>query len=127
MTPRMTRLTAVAGTPATLEQLQAHVWEGLGIKKHAAGRRIVERITRRAVRQWPVPVLLQCDAAQANVVGTYYTRTITRQSRQEFGMGIILSLILGALVQEIIKLLVAWWIDNRSDMVAIVSRCSHDN
>ena len=127
MTPRMTRLTAVAGTPATLEQLQAHVWNRLGIQKHAAGRRIVDRITRRAVRQWPVPVLLQCDAAQTNVVGTYYTRTITRQSRQEFGIGIIRSLILGALVQEIIKLLVAWWIDNRSDMVAIVSRCSHDN
>ncbi len=114
-------------TPATLEQLQAHVWNRLGIQKHAAGRRIVEQITRRAVRQWPVPVLMQCDAAQANVVGTYYTRTITRQSRQEFGMGIILSLILGALVQEIIKLLVAWWIDNRSDMVAIVGRCGNDH
>jgi len=114
-------------TPATLEQLQAHVWNRLGIQKHAAGRRIVERITRRAVRQWPVPVLLQCDPAQANVVGTYYTRTITRQSRQEFGMGIILSLILGALVQEIIKLLVAWWIDHRSEMIAIVRECGHDD
>jgi hypothetical protein len=74
-----------------------------------------------------VPVLAQCDAAQANVVGTYYTRTITRQARQEYGMGIILSLILGALVQEIIKLLVAWWIDNRSEMVAIVRECGHDD
>jgi hypothetical protein len=30
-------------------------------------------------------------------------------------------------VQEIIKLLVAWWIDHRSEMIAIVSRCSHDS
>jgi hypothetical protein len=112
---------------ATLEQLQQHVWDQLSVQKHVAGRRFVDRLTKRAVRQWPVPVLQQCDAAQADVVGTYFTRTITRQSRQEFGMGIILSLILGALVQEIIKLLVAWWIDNRSDMIVIVSRCSHDS
>jgi hypothetical protein len=42
-------------------------------------------------------------------------------------MGIILSLILGALVQEIIKLLVAWWIDHRSEMIAIVRECGHDD
>ena len=120
-------MNATAEPSATLEPLQAHVWQRLSLQKHVAGRRIVDRITRRAVRQWPVPVLAQCDAAQANVVGTYYTRTITRQARQEYGMGIILSLILGALVQEIIKLLVAWWIDNRSEMVAIVRECGHDD
>ena len=110
-----------------LEQLQQHVWDGLSVQKHVAGRRFINRLTRRAVRQWPVAVLQQCDAGQANVVGTYFTRTITRQARQEYGMGIILTLILGALVQELIKILVAWWIDHRSEMVAIVRECGHDD
>jgi hypothetical protein len=119
-------MNATAEPSATLEQLQAHVWQRLSLQKHAAGRRMVDRITRRAVRQWPVPVLQQCDAAQADVVGTYFTRTITRQTRQEYGMGIILSLILGALVQEIIKLLIAWWMDHPAEMVQIVGGCNHD-
>jgi len=111
---------------ATLEQLQQRVWDQLSVQKHVAGRRFVDRLTKRAVRQWPVPVLQQCDAAQADVVGTYFTRTITRQTRQEYGMGIILSLILGALVQEIIKLLIAWWMDHPAEMVQIVGGCDHD-
>lgn len=110
-----------------LEQLQQHVWANLSVQKHVAGRRLIDRITKRAVRQWPVPVLMQCDAAQANVVATYYTRTIARQARQEFGMGIILTLVLGALVQEIIKLLVQWWVDHRNEMMAIVRECEHDD
>ena len=110
-----------------LQQLTDHVWNRLTLQKHVAGRRLVDRITRRAIRQWPVSVLAQCDDAQAQVVGTYFTRTITRQARQEYGMGIILTLILGTLVQEIVKLLVQWWIDHRSEMVAIIQESKHDN
>jgi len=110
-----------------LQQLTDHVWNRLTLQKHVAGRRLVDRITRRAIRQWPVAVLAQCDDAQAQVVGTYYTRTITRQARQEYGIGIILSLVLGALVQEIVKLLIQWWMDHRGEMRGMVRECGNDD
>jgi hypothetical protein len=42
-------------------------------------------------------------------------------------MGIILSLVLGALVQEIVKLLIQWWMDHRGEMRGMVRECGNDD
>ena len=110
-----------------LEQLQDDVWSRMSVQKHVAGRRIVNRITKRAVRQFPAPVLQHCTAAEAQAVGVQYTRTIARQARQEYGMGIVLMLVLGAIVQEVVKILIQWWMDNRSEMLVVMRECGHDD
>ena len=53
----------------TLDELQDGVWADLSPRKHLAGRRRVARIVQRAMRQWPVAVLNQCDEQQAQIVG----------------------------------------------------------
>lgn len=104
--------------------MQGYVWDRLPtVSRTIMGRRLVGRIVKRSLANWPAPVLQQCDAAQTAVVAKHYTKTIERQSRGEYGMGIIAMFILGALVQEIIKLLVAWWLDSQDNRTAMMTAC----
>jgi hypothetical protein len=113
----------------TLEQLQSHVWDSLPtLQRTVAGRRIVSRIVTAAVRGWPVAVLEQCDAGESQVVAKHYSKTLERAARQQFGMGILLTLLLGSLVQEVVRLLIQWWLDrqeNRSQMRLLVREARH--
>ena len=110
----------------TLSELQADTYAALPVvPRTLAGRFVVNRIVRRAVAGWPVPVLEQCDAAQTAVVGKYEARRVERQIKEEFGMGIILTLVLSALVSEVIKYLVKRWLENREEMRALVGQVRH--
>ena len=113
----------------TIQDLESHVWERLPrLQRTLAGRHIVGRVVRRAVRTWPVPVLEQCDAGEAEVVGVHLARSLERQARQEFGMGIILTLVLSALISEVVKILVRWWLErqeNQADMRVLVRESKH--
>ena len=84
---------------------------------------------RRAVAGWPIPVLEQCDDAEAAVVAKYYTRTVERSVRADMQMGFFTLLIFSALVQEIVKILVRWWMEkseNRSQMRLIAKEARND-
>lgn len=104
----------------TLDELQAHVWDRLPtVPRTLGGRRIANRIVARAVARWPIPVLEQCDAGETQVVAQHYTKSLERQARQEFGMGILLTLVLSALVSEVVKILVRWWLESRENKDAM--------
>ena len=106
----------------SLDAIQSHVWDNLPmVNRTIVGRRAVRRIVSRAVANWPSVVLQQCDAQQTDVVAYHYTKSVLRQARQEYGMGILAMLVLGALVQEIVKLLVAWWLDSRENREAMMA------
>ena len=113
----------------TLDELQSHVWSQLpAVPRTLGGRRIVNRIVARAVRGWPVPVLEQCDAGETQVVAQHYTKTVERAVRHEYGMGILLTLVLSALVSEVVKILVRWWLErseNREAMRQMSSEARH--
>jgi hypothetical protein len=115
----------------TLPELQAHVWDRLPtLQRTIAGRRIVSRIVTSAVRGWPIPVLEQCDAGETQIVAKHYTKQVERVARREYCMGIILTLVLGALVQEVVKLLVQWWLDrqeNRTQMRLLAREARNDD
>lgn len=114
----------------TLSDLQADVYRQLPrFHRALCSRFLVNRVVRRAVACWPIPVLEQCDAAEARVVGVHLARSVERRVKAEVGMGIILTLVLGALVQEVVKLLVRWWLErseNREAMRAIARKVGHD-
>jgi len=104
----------------TITELEQYAWDRVPtLQRTIAGRRIVGRIVRRAVASWPIPVLQQCDAAESAVVGTHMARSIERQVRNEYGMGIILTLVLGALVQEVVKILIRWWLEKQENQAAM--------
>jgi hypothetical protein len=113
----------------TIQDLESHVWERLPrLQRTLAGRYIVGRVVRRAVRTWPVPVLEQCNAGEAEVVGVHLARSLERQARQEFGVGILLTLVLSAVISEVVKILVRWWLErqeNQADMRILVRESKH--
>jgi hypothetical protein len=100
----------------TRDELIADVWNSLPMRKHLLGRERVGRIVERALKEWPVPVLYQCDAAQTNVVAKHFARRLERQER-EYGMGFLASVILAAIIGEIVKKIVQRWLENRTEML----------
>jgi hypothetical protein len=100
----------------TRDELIADVWDSLPVRKHLLGRERVNRIVERALKEWPVPVLYQCDAKQTHVVAKHFARRLERQER-EYGMGFLASIILAAIISEIVKRIVQRWLDNRKEML----------
>ena len=100
----------------TLTQLEQYVWDRLpAVRRTLAGRKLVSRIVRRAVGSWPGMVLRQCDDGQAAVVGTHMAKSLERRIRGEVGMGIVLMFVLSALIQEAVKILIRWWLENHAN------------
>jgi hypothetical protein len=110
----------------TLLELQDEAWRGLPVvRRTLAGRRVVDLVVRKAVAGWPVPVMRQCDAAEAVVVGRYMALSIERAVRHEVGIGILLSLVLSAVISEVIKMLLRRWFANPGEMTALASETRH--
>ena len=100
----------------TRDELTADLWDSLPMRKHLLGRERVGRIVERALREWPIPVLYQCDAGQTQIVAKHFARRLERQER-EYGMGFLASIILAAIISEIVKKIVQRWLDNRGEML----------
>ena len=110
----------------TLDELQADIWAELPkVPRTLGGRRMADRIVSRAVYGWPVAVLEQCNAEHTEEVAREYTKSMGRRMRHELGMGIILTLVLSALISEIVKALVKRWMANREGMRALVCEMRH--
>ena len=93
----------------SIEDLEAHVWSRLSLRKHIAGRDTVGRLVRRVVRRWPS--VLMHDSAPGNqaIVMEGMRLSIERNERSNVQMGILLTIILSALISEVLKAILAWW------------------
>ena len=92
----------------SLDDLEDHVWrEMTDVKKHAVGRWRINRLTRRCVKRWP----------EGDEVTLPTIELIEADEHREVQMGIILTLILGAIIQEIVRILAAWYRENHKNRV----------
>ena len=98
----------------SLEDLDAYVWSQLSPRRYAAGRPLVARLTRRVVRKWPCMVELQHGPEAYAAMTAEIVRSIDRSERQNYRMGIILTLVLSALLSEIVKAVLRWWLQSAS-------------
>ena len=91
-------------------ELQEHIWSQLSLRKRLAGRAACDRILRRAVRVLPTGMMSQSNPTEQNRLMRQTQSDIVRHERHNsVTMGILLTIILSALVSEILKLLIAWW------------------
>lgn len=81
--------------------LEDHVWRQLSVRKHLVGRRLVDRLTRRAIRSW------RRDGISAS--------DVSDEARADVQMGIIASWLLAAIVNEIVHALWAWWTQSHAN------------
>jgi hypothetical protein len=93
-----------------LDQLEDHVWREMGGQKHAIGRWRINRLTRRCVKRWP----------DGDEVTLPTIELIEADEHREVQMGIILTLILGAIIQEIVRILAAWYRENHKNKVLMM-------
>jgi len=94
----------------SLDQLEDHVWREMGSKKHAVGRWRINRLTRRCVKRWP----------EGDEVTLPAVELIEADEHKDVQMGIILTLILGAIIQEIVRILAAWYRENHKNKVLMM-------
>jgi hypothetical protein len=87
------------------------------VRKHAAGRRVVSRIVADAVRDWPSAAMARSDHGEVQAFGSIYAKSLAR--RGNYGMGIILTLVLSALISEVVKTLIRWWLESRENRAAM--------
>lgn len=104
----------------SLEDLDAAVWSALSARKHLAGKPLVARLVRRVVRKWPATAISQSRPDSYGVMLEQVGNSIERSERQNVRMGIILSLVLGVLIQEIVKAILAWWLKSASNRISLV-------
>ena len=97
------------------------MWAGLSPRKYAAGKQRVRRIVARCVASWPIGALSDCQTQeQAELLAKHYAARVYKVERQ-YGMGILLTLVLSALVSEIVKLILQWWVDRHVDRAELAA------
>jgi len=104
----------------SLEDLDAAVWASLSARKHLAGKPLVSRLVRRVVRKWPTVAIAQARPDSYGVMLEQVATSIERSERQNVRMGIILTLVLGVLIQEIVKAVLAWGMKSASHRISLV-------
>ena len=104
----------------SIDELGDHVWGELSPRRHAAGRGIVARLVRRVVLEFPKPSLANASPSTIDFVMHEMSRSIAADERKNCGMGIILSLLLGALIQEIVKAVFRWWMQSASNQALVL-------
>ena len=93
------------------QELQAHIWSQLSLRKRLAGRAACDRILRRAVRVLPTGMMSRSNNPEQDHLMQHVAADIVRnEQHNSVTVGsILLTIILSALVSEIVKLLLAWW------------------
>ena len=104
----------------SVEDLEAYVWSDLPAMKWLAGRRLVARLTRRCAKRFPSTVMAQASAEGQGRIMDEIHKSVERTERANYQMGVILTLILSALLSEIIKALFRWWLNSASNRTLLV-------
>lgn len=110
----------------TLEDLQAHVWRRLGVRKFLAGRDNVNDMVTLAVANWDDELLNACiDDEQRDVVCEHIVTNIKRGHQAVSGhepqeYGFIWVLLLQALASLVVQLVLRWWLQSATNRVLLI-------
>lgn len=109
----------------TEQDLTGIIWGQLGVRKHLVGRRAVGRIVSRAVQEFPLPTAANAQdfpgpehvAAEATV-----SLAARLNDGERYGVvGFLAILVLSAIIGEVIRRLVDWWLASSSNRVAMAT------
>jgi hypothetical protein len=103
----------------SLEDLQDHVWSRLSVRRHVAGKAVVDRLVRRVVRRWPALLMDESTIGNQAIVMEGMTLSVERGERANVQMGVFLTLIISTLITEIVKAVWAWWRSSASNRVQL--------
>lgn len=108
------------------QQLQKHIWNALPVRKHLAGKERVYDCIAVVVQEWPDDQFAQSDSSDRKAEGFVARGLMQNVKRhlhlvygeQEFGF--IWTIILQALLWEIIKATLNWWREKKENRIAML-------
>lgn len=103
-----------------IEELEAYVWKDLPAMKYVAGRQRVARLTRRCAKRLPAQVFGEASPESRARIMAEIHKAVERTERANYQMGIFLTLILSAMLSEIVKAIIAWWSKSASNREFLV-------
>jgi hypothetical protein len=106
-----------------LDDLEEHVWRRLPMRKYMAGRTVVRDLTLLAVENWEGEYLGHATSEEGrDIVGMSITARVKRAHQLASGKdvpeyGVLWTLLLSAVVGQIVRLLIEWWMERSSHRV----------
>lgn len=104
----------------SVEDLEDYVWQDLPAMKWLAGRRLVARLTRRCAKRMPCGFMAEASPDGFEQIAQDICRDVERIERANYQMGIIFTLLLSALLSEIVKAIIDWWRMSASNRALLV-------
>jgi hypothetical protein len=98
-------------------RLQEHVWRKIGFRKHLVGKAGVATAVRRSISGWPTRtdrVSMAYPKEQA-ALHQYVMAGMPGQGDRPDQYGFIWAAILSLVISQIIKVLLEWWLENRTN------------
>lgn len=104
----------------SVADLEDYVWSNLPPLRWVAGRQLVARLTRRCARRFPGGVMSDASPEGRDMVLDEIRKAVERTERANYRMGFLLSLVLSALLGEIVRALFAWWLKSASNRTVLL-------
>jgi hypothetical protein len=109
----------------TLQDLQAHVWRRLGMRKFLVGRETCNDFVQLAVENWAGEFLWHAqDDDERRIVSGVIVNDIKRahqviSGREAAEYGMVWALVLQAVASAVVQLILKWWLDRRANRVLL--------
>jgi hypothetical protein len=110
----------------TLEDLQTWVWRELPLRKRIAGRKVVDDLVQLTIETWPGDLMNHAkDDEQREIVAMEVERSVRRLHQacttiDATTYGVLWTFVLQALVSLVVRLILEWWLEQRSNRALMI-------
>lgn len=102
-------------TEMTVEEFQDEMWERMGPRKYVAGKEAIYDLISVAVQEWPTEDLVHVKSGSGGEM--YHTDNLKKAMRRQIILShgeskqfsFIWTLMLSAIINEVVKVILAWW------------------
>jgi hypothetical protein len=110
----------------TLEELQTWVWRELPLRKRIVGKKVVDDLVQLTIETWPAELMNHAaDGEQREIVAMEVERSVRRLHQacttiDATSYGVLWTFVLQALVSLVVRLILEWWMERRSNRALMV-------
>lgn len=113
-------MTAIEWNIASLKE---YLWKRLGARKRTVGREVVDRATEALIQKWPFAYTGDEEPPTADdpAFARMKDEVIEELHKYEGGpkYGFIWAIVLSAVISQLVKLLIEWWLKRRENRIAL--------
>jgi len=110
----------------SMDELQSWVWRELPLRKRIAGRKVVDDLVQLTIETWPAELMNHAaDDEQREIVAMEVERSVRRLHQacttiDATTYGVLWTFVLQALVSLVVRLILEWWLERRSNRTLMI-------